>query len=66
MKLHSVDIGIILVYFLAMILIGIWVSRRGSKDLIRQDGNEFFMVIFGMMFFKGVLAGVAENGGLER
>jgi solute:Na+ symporter, SSS family len=33
MKLHAIDIGIIMVYFLAMILIGLWVSRRGNKDL---------------------------------
>jgi solute:Na+ symporter, SSS family len=33
MKLHSVDIAIIVGYFLAVILIGLWVSRRGIKDL---------------------------------
>src|SRR6202142_338559 len=33
MNLHIVDIAIILGYFLAVILIGLWVSRRGSKDL---------------------------------
>jgi Na+/proline symporter len=33
MKLHAVDIGIIVGYFLTVILIGLWVSRRGSKDL---------------------------------
>jgi len=33
MNLHIVDIAIILGYFLTVILIGLWVSRRGSKDL---------------------------------
>jgi SSS family solute:Na+ symporter len=33
MNLNIVDIVIILGYFLAVILIGLWVSRRGSKDL---------------------------------
>ena len=31
--LHSVDIVIIVAYFATAILIGLWVSRRGSKDL---------------------------------
>jgi len=29
------------------------------NDAIRQDGNEFFTIIFGLMFFKGVLASLA-------
>ena len=33
MRLHPVDVGIIVVYFVATILIGFWVSRRGAKDL---------------------------------
>jgi solute:Na+ symporter, SSS family len=33
MKLQVIDIVIILVYFLTVILIGLWVSRRGAKDL---------------------------------
>ena len=33
MKLHSLDIAIIGAYFLTTILIGLWVSRRGAKDL---------------------------------
>lgn len=33
MKLHALDIGIILCYFAAVVLIGLWVSRRGAKDL---------------------------------
>lgn len=33
MKLHAVDLAIIVVYFFAVILAGLWVSRRGAKDL---------------------------------
>lgn len=33
MKLHSLDIAIIVGYFIVVILIGLWVSRRGSKDM---------------------------------
>jgi solute:Na+ symporter, SSS family len=33
MKLHAVDIAIILVYFAVVILVGLWVSRRGVKNL---------------------------------
>lgn len=39
------------------------------NDAIKQDGNEFFMIIFGMMFFKGVLAslaGPAPNYDMQR
>jgi solute:Na+ symporter, SSS family len=33
MKLHPLDIGIIVGYFIVVVLIGLWVSRRGSKDM---------------------------------
>jgi Na+/proline symporter len=33
MKLHSVDIVIIICYFLTVILVGLWVSKRGAKNL---------------------------------
>jgi SSS family solute:Na+ symporter len=33
MKLHTLDVVIILAYFAATISIGLWVSRRGTKDL---------------------------------
>jgi solute:Na+ symporter, SSS family len=32
-RLHFVDIGILVAYFAATIFTGLWVSRRGSKDL---------------------------------
>jgi Na+/proline symporter len=33
MKLHAFDLAIIVIYFVAVILIGLRVSRRGAKDL---------------------------------
>jgi Na+/proline symporter len=33
MKLHAIDIAIIVAYFVTVVLIGLWVSRRGAKDL---------------------------------
>ena len=39
------------------------------NDAIRQDGNEWFGIIFGLMFFKGILAslaGPAPNYDMQR
>jgi Na+/proline symporter len=33
MQLHTLDLGIILGYFVLVLSVGLWVSRRGSKDL---------------------------------
>ncbi|HXQ80615.1 MAG TPA: sodium:solute symporter family protein [Opitutaceae bacterium] len=33
MQLHALDIGIVVGYFVFVISIGLWVSRRGTKDL---------------------------------
>jgi Na+/proline symporter len=33
MKFHAVDVAIIVGYFATVIIIGLWVSRRGSKDM---------------------------------
>jgi SSS family solute:Na+ symporter len=33
MQLHAIDIAIIISYFVAVILIGLWVSKRGAKNL---------------------------------
>jgi hypothetical protein len=38
MKFHAVDVAIIVGYFAAVIIIGLWVSRRGSKDM-----NSYFL-----------------------
>jgi SSS family solute:Na+ symporter len=44
-------------------------SCRRSNEAIKQDGNELFGIIFGLMFFKGVLAslaGPAPNYDMQR
>ncbi|HWA86994.1 MAG TPA: sodium:solute symporter family protein [Opitutus sp.] len=33
MQLHGLDLGIILGYFLVVVTLGLWVSRRGVKDM---------------------------------
>ena len=33
MKLHAIDLAIIVIYFFIVLLAGLWVSRRGAKDL---------------------------------
>lgn len=33
MKFHAIDVAIIVCYFAVVIVIGLWVSRRGSKDM---------------------------------
>src|SRR5580658_4699496 len=33
MKLHTIDIVIVVVYFAAMLTVGLWVSRRGTKNM---------------------------------
>lgn len=33
MKLHALDLFIIVAYFVVVVLMGLWVSRRGAKDL---------------------------------
>jgi SSS family solute:Na+ symporter len=40
-----------------------------ANDALRQDGNEMFSIVFGLMFFKGVLAslaGPAPNYDMQR
>jgi solute:Na+ symporter, SSS family len=53
MKLHSLDIAIIGAYFVTTVLIGLWVSRRGAKDL-----NSYFP--------GGQVAAVVPAGHLRR
>ena len=38
MNLSSIDVGIIVVYFILSILLGLWISKRGAKDL-----NSYFL-----------------------
>jgi Na+/proline symporter len=56
MKLHSLDLAIVLVYFLSAVLIGMWVSRRGSKDL-----NSYFL---GGKSLPWYLLGVSNASGM--
>jgi Na+/proline symporter len=56
MKLHTLDLLIILAYFLAVILIGLWVSRRGPKDL-----DSYFL---GGKSLPWYLLGVSDASGM--
>lgn len=56
MKLRSLDLAIVLIYFLTAVLIGIWVSRRGSKDL-----NSYFL---GGKALPWYLLGVSNASGM--
>lgn len=56
MKLHVIDIAIILAYFAAVILVGLWVSRRGSKDL-----DAYFL---GGKSLRWYLLGVSDASGM--
>lgn len=33
MTIHSVDVAVLIAYFVATILVGLWVSKRGAKDM---------------------------------
>lgn len=56
MKLHSIDLAVIAVYFLTVILIGLWVSRRGAKDL-----NSYFL---GGKSLPWYLLGISDASGM--
>src|SRR5262245_41580772 len=56
MKLHAVDIVIIVGYFLAMVLLGLWVSKRGAKDL-----NSYFL---GNKSLPWYLLGISDASGM--
>ena len=56
MKLHAVDVFIILCYFLTVILIGLWVSRRGAKDL-----DSYFL---GSKSLPWYLLGISDASGM--
>ena len=56
MKLHSVDIAIILGYFLTVILIGLWVSKRGARDM-----NAYFL---GGKSLKWYVLGISDASGM--
>ena len=53
MKLHPVDITMVLVYLLIAVLIGVWVSRRGAKDLNScSPGGILVRLILTLVFLK--------------
>src|SRR3984885_13472120 len=56
MKLRALDLAIIVIYFVAVILIGLWVSRRGSKDL-----NSYFLGGKSLPVF---LLGISDASGM--
>src|SRR5258708_30932975 len=56
MKLHLIDLLIILSYFVTIILVGLWVSRRGSKDL-----NSY---ILGGRSLPWYLLGISDASGM--
>ncbi|MEI7902299.1 MAG: sodium:solute symporter, partial [bacterium] len=56
MKLHALDLAIIVAYFAAVILIGLWVSRRGSKDL-----DAYFL---GGKSLRWYLLGISDASGM--
>jgi Na+/proline symporter len=56
MKLHALDLAIIVIYFVTVILIGLWVSRRGAKDL-----NSYFL---GGKSLPWYLLGISDASGM--
>ena len=56
MKLHTVDLAIILAYFAAVLLIGLWVSKRGSKDM-----DSYFL---GGKSLKWYVLGISDASGM--
>jgi solute:Na+ symporter, SSS family len=56
MQLHALDIGIILGYFALVITLGLWVSRRGVKDL-----DSYFLGGKSMPWY---LLGVSDASGM--
>jgi Na+/proline symporter len=56
MTLHAIDVGIIVVYFVATILLGFWVSRRGARDL-----DSYFLGGKSMPWY---LLGISDASGM--
>lgn len=56
MHLHALDIGIIIGYFVVVVLVGLWVSRRGAKDL-----DSYFL---GGKSMKWYTLGVSDASGM--
>jgi len=56
MKLHALDITIIVGYFVVVILVGLWVSRKGAKDL-----DSYFL---GGKSMKWYTLGISDASGM--
>ncbi|MEK7780232.1 MAG: sodium:solute symporter, partial [Verrucomicrobiota bacterium] len=56
MKLHELDIAIIVGYFLIVLSVGLWVSRRGAKDL-----DSYFL---GGKSMKWYTLGISDASGM--
>ncbi|HZL43531.1 MAG TPA: sodium:solute symporter family protein, partial [Verrucomicrobiae bacterium] len=56
LHLHAIDIAIVIAYFLTVVLIGLWVSRRGTKDL-----DSYFL---GGKSLPWYLLGVSDASGM--
>ena len=56
MKLHALDIAIIVGYFLIVIVVGLWVSRKGAKDL-----DSYFL---GGKSMKWYTLGISDASGM--
>src|SRR5262245_65645182 len=56
MSIRSIDVAVLVAYFIATILIGLWVSRRGSKDL-----DSYFL---GGKSLPWYLLGVSDASGM--
>ncbi|MBN1607885.1 MAG: Na+:solute symporter [Polyangiaceae bacterium] len=55
-RLHSVDLAIICVYFLVTVLVGFWVSKRGARDL-----DSYFL---GSKSLPWYILGVSDASGM--
>ncbi len=56
MHLHALDISIIIGYFVVVIMLGLWVSRKGAKDL-----DSYFL---GGKSMKWYILGVSDASGM--
>lgn len=56
MKLHALDIAIIVGYFVIVLIVGLWVSRRGAKDL-----DSYFL---GGKSMKWYTLGISDASGM--
>ena len=56
MHLHTLDIAIIVGYFVVVVLLGLWVSRKGTKDL-----DAYFLGGKSMPWY---LLGVSDASGM--